>query len=234
MKKTIIAIGGGEIKTKQTLEIDRFVVDYVKRRIPEDKRPTGLFVGTASHDSMPYFNSFRKTYTSVLGVKADCALSVYGEMDFDHIKEKFLKADFIYVGGGDTKFLMTKWRESGIYDLVKDAYDRGVVIVGLSAGAICWFKKIYSDFDIVGGQGGEYKMLDGLGWIDDVACPHYDDRREFDRVFEENGLESAYGLENNAALVFEDLLPVKTVSARGNVCRLEKKDGKLVKTVLSL
>ena len=234
MKKTIIAIGGGEIKTKQTLDIDRFVVDYVKQRIPADKRPYGLFLGTASHDSMPYFNSYRKTYTSVLDVKADCALSVYGEMDFEHIREKFFKADFLYVGGGDTKYLMEKWRESSIYDLVADAYDRGVVIVGLSAGAICWFKDIYSDYDIIGGQSGEYKLLKGFGWIDDLACPHYDDRHEFDQTFLNSEQTSAYGLENNAALVFEDFVPVKTVSAGGNVYRLVKENGKLVKTVLKL
>lgn len=43
---------------------------------------------------MPYFNSFRKTYTSVFDIKADVALTVYGEMDLPHIEEKFLKADF--------------------------------------------------------------------------------------------------------------------------------------------
>ena len=60
MKKTIIAIGGGEIKTKQTIAIDAYVSKLVKQRVG-DRRPVGLFLGTASHDSMPYFNSFRKT-----------------------------------------------------------------------------------------------------------------------------------------------------------------------------
>ena len=105
MKKTIIAIGGGEIKTKQTIAIDAYVAHQVKQKVG-DKRPVGLFLGTASHDSMPYFNSFRKTYTSVFNFKSDVALSVYGEMNYDHIKAKFETADFLYVGGGDTKFLI--------------------------------------------------------------------------------------------------------------------------------
>ena len=87
MDRIIIAIGGGEIKSKTTLEIDRYVASIVRERVG-DKRPTGLFFGTASHDSMPYFNSFRKTYTSVFDIKAEVALCVYGEMDIEKIKDK--------------------------------------------------------------------------------------------------------------------------------------------------
>lgn len=204
MKKTIIAIGGGEIKTKQTIAIDAFIAQKVREKVGA-RRPVGLFLGTASHDSMPYFNSFRKTYTSVFNFKADVALSVYGEMDYEHIREKFESADFLYVGGGDTKFLIEKWQESHLIDLVKEAYDRGVIIVGLSAGAICWFKDIYSDYDIVNGEGGEYKLLKGLGWFDGLVCPHYDDRQvDFDQNFLQSEFTSAYGLQNNSALLIED------------------------------
>ena len=59
MQKRIIAIGGGEIKNKTTLEIDRYVASLAKEHAGEN-RANALFIGTASHDSMPYFNSFRK------------------------------------------------------------------------------------------------------------------------------------------------------------------------------
>ena len=95
--KTIVALGGGEIKSKTTLKIDEYVASLAYKRAG-GRRPAGLFLGTASHDSMPYFNSFRKTYTSVFDIKADVALTVYGEMDLPHIEEKFLKADFLYIG----------------------------------------------------------------------------------------------------------------------------------------
>ena len=58
--KRIIAIGGGEIRSKETLEIDGYIASLARERAGE-KRPYVLFIGTASHDSMPYFNSFRKT-----------------------------------------------------------------------------------------------------------------------------------------------------------------------------
>ena len=112
MKKSIICIGGGELKTKETLRIDGYIADLAKRHAG-DKRAYGLFIPTASHDSMPYFNSFRKTYTSVFDIKADVALTVYGEMDMNRIREKFQKADFIYVGGGDTVFMIEHWKKTG-------------------------------------------------------------------------------------------------------------------------
>ena len=105
MTKRLIAIGGGEIKNKTTLEIDRYVATLAKEHAVE-KRANALFIGTASHDSMPYFNSFRKTYTSVFDIKAEVALMVYGEMDLEKIKGKIEIADCIYIGGGDTMYML--------------------------------------------------------------------------------------------------------------------------------
>ena len=84
MDKYLVAIGGGEIKNKTTLKIAEFVSELVKGKAG-DRRANMVFFGTASHDSMPYFNSFRKTYTSVFDIKAEVALSVYGEMSKDKI-----------------------------------------------------------------------------------------------------------------------------------------------------
>ena len=79
MDKTLICIGGGELRSKETLKIDEYIARKAKQKAGE-RRAYGLFIPTASHDSMPYFNSFRKTYTSVFDVKADVALTVYGEI----------------------------------------------------------------------------------------------------------------------------------------------------------
>ena len=57
MKKTLICIGGGEIRAKDTLKIDEQIALMAKEKAGE-KRAVSVFVGTASHDSLPYFNSF--------------------------------------------------------------------------------------------------------------------------------------------------------------------------------
>ncbi len=226
MKRTIVALGGGELKTKTTLKIDEYLAGLAKAHAGEN-RAYALFLPTASHDSMPYFNSFRKIYTSVFDIKADVALTVYGEMDYEKIAGKIAKADLIYVGGGDTKYMIDTWREKGLLPLILDAYHRGVPIAGLSAGAICWFHTMYTDYNIVRGASNEYDILSGLGVLDGAISPHYNLRKaEFDPIVAKNGYTTAYGVEDNAALVFENETLVGSLSAGGKAYSLTIENGK--------
>ena len=229
MDKRIIALGGGEIKNKTTLKID----EYVSRLAHEhagDKRPVGLFFGTASHDSMPYFNSFRKTYTSVFDIKAEVALCVYGEMNLEHIKEKLSVADFIYVGGGDTVYMINKWRECGLLQPILEAYERGVILVGLSAGAICWLENMYTDYEIMRGESNDYKVFEGLGLIKGLISPHYNERqKDFDEVIVSGGYKEAIGIENDAAIEIVNGEIVGTISSGGRAFKIINDNGELKK-----
>lgn len=209
MTRRFICIGGGEIRSKETLPIDEQIAIMAKERAGE-KRAVAVFVGTASHDSLPYFNSFRKTYTSNFDIKADLALLTKKDIPMDKIQGKLMNADLIYVGGGNTIFMLDTWRKTGFLEMILDAYNRGVIIAGLSAGAICWFEKIYTDSV----EGSKYAVSDGLGILKGMMSPHYDDRPEFDDIAKNSPL--AYAVENKSALVFEDETLVKTLSAGGN------------------
>lgn len=223
--RILIAIGGGEIKSKATLKIDEYIANLVKSRTTG--RPTGLFIGTASHDSMPYFNSFRKTYTSNFDIKADCALLCYNEMNMEKIAAKIEKADFIYVGGGDTVFMLRKWAEAGLDKLILKAYESGTVLCGLSAGAICWFKNMYTDSDLVNKDGG-YVFYDGLGVLDGICAPHFDDRvLDFNEAFIKEGYKEAYGIENLSALVFKNEVLQGSLSCGGNSYVIRNNNGEV-------
>lgn len=231
--KKIVAIGGGELRERTTLNIDEYIVQLAKQHAGEN-RPNALFIPTASHDFMPYYNTFHKVYTGVFNVKTDVALTVYKEPDMDKMKGKFEKADVIYVGGGDTVFMIDHWKKSGLLPLIRDAYDRGVPIAGLSAGAICWFSDIYTDSQMVNGEGDEkYSMYQGLNWIEGKISPHYGARMlDFDKIVCYN-YDCAYGVEDNAALVIEDGEIVGSVTSGGVAWQLERKDGTLVKTEIA-
>lgn len=229
MDKYLIAIGGGEIRNKTTLEIDGYIAELSKKHAGE-KRANALFFGTASHDSMPYFNSFRKTYTSVFDIKAEVGLLVYGEMDMDKIKTKIENADCIYVGGGDTLFMLDLWKEKGVDKLLTDAYNDGKIICGLSAGAICWFSDMYTDSEIMNGKSDEYKLEKGLGLLDGLITPHFNEReKDFIPVFERSGFSRAYAVENDAAIVFKNGEPIKALSSGGKAFLISKENGKAVR-----
>ena len=232
MDKYLIAIGGGEIKNKTTLKIDEYIAGLLKTHAGEN-RANALFFGTASHDSMPYFNSFRKTYTSVFDIKAEVALTVYGEMSADKIFGKINAADGVYIGGGDTVYMLNKWAETGIDKKLIAAYNAGKIIAGLSAGAICWFENMYSDYEIMQGKSSQYKMHKGLGLIKGTVCPHFDEReKDFFVTCIKEGISGAYCIENDAAIVFKNGEYCGTVSSGGKAYFAENINGVMVKKEL--
>ena len=229
--RRIIAIGGGELRERTTLAIDEYIANLAKERAGE-RRANALFIPTASHDFMPYYNTFHKEYTGVFNIKTDVALTVFKEVDLEKLKGKFEKADMIYVGGGDTVFMIDSWKQSGILPLLKDAYERGVIIAGLSAGAICWFTDMYTDSEQALGEGEKYAMFKGLGWVDGTISPHYGARMlDFDKIVCYNNFR-ALGLEDNSALVIEEGQVVKSLTSGGKAWLLESEQGQIKKTEL--
>lgn len=223
--KRILAIGGGELKNRETLSIDEYIAAEAKKAAGET-RPCGLFIPTASHDCMPYYNTFHKVYTGLFNVKTDVALTVGREIDPEKMRAKFERADFLYVGGGDTVFMLDHWKKSGLLQFIRDAYDRGVLVAGLSAGAICWFEEMYSDSVVE----GEYAVYPGLGWIKGKISPHYNERMlDFDETVLYNRFR-AWGIENDAAIEFADGEPVRTLGG-GKVYLLDATGGTFEKQV---
>ncbi len=218
--KRLILIGGGELKERETYEIDAYIAAQA-RKIAGDRRAYGLFIPTASHDCMPYYNTFHKVYTGIFDIRTDVALTVGRAIDPEKMAAKFQKADFLYVGGGNTVFMLESWKESGLLAYIQNFYEAGKLVCGLSAGAICWFEDMYSDSVIE----GEYAMHKGLGWVKGKISPHYDQRMlDFDKIVLYNKY-CAWGLENRAALEIEDGEPVRSISSGGNVWMLDGSDG---------
>ncbi len=79
--------------------------------------------------------------------------------------------DVVYVGGGNTVSLLAVWRAHGVDRALRDAYDGGVVLAGMSAGANCWFEACTTDsFQL----GRADPLADGLGFVPGSFTPHYD------------------------------------------------------------
>lgn len=212
--RTIIAIGGGELRNKETSAIDEYACELAKKRAA-DKRAVALFIGTASHDYMPYYNTFHKVYTGVFGLKTDCALTVNVTYDDSKLDEKFEKADLIYVGGGDTLYMLEKWKERGITERIFKAYKEGKIICGLSAGAICWFGRAYTDSFSARGN-DDYAFAPMLGLLNGGACPHFEDRiTDFSEAVKTDDCGEWYCIENRCALVFENEKLKRVLSSGG-------------------
>lgn len=164
----IIAIGGGEIANKETLAIDKEII-----RLSGKKSPHVLFFPTASLDEQEYIDTFCDYYGAFLGCNVDVLRLIKCKELTDKISEKILSADIIYVGGGNTLMMMKLWRKLGIDKILKRAYDKGIVLCGISAGAICWFTYGNSDSRQFKNPDAPLIKVRGLDFIDALLCPHY-------------------------------------------------------------
>lgn len=196
----IVAIGGGEFRKGGTRKIDEYIV-----ALSGKKHPNLLFIPTASRDSENYMGSM-KGYFGELGCYVECLCLVTETLMEEKIRQMILRSDIIYVGGGNTAYMMQIWKQFEVDQYLKEAYERGIILSGLSAGSICWFDSGYSD-----SAKTEKSGMKGLGWCEGLGllpfyhCPHYDEpgRHEFDfAMAEKKGCGIA--LEKGIALSYVD------------------------------
>ena len=170
--KKLFAIGGGEIGRPgypiETTAIDKEIIKQSGK-----KSPRLLFIPTASKDAGGYIQTVQNYFGKKLGCKVDTLLTVNEAPSLNTIKSKILKADIIYVGGGNTLFMMKQWRKLGVDRVLIEAYNKGIIMSGLSAGAICWFKYGLSDSRIIEGQSQNYIRVSGLGIFNITLSPHH-------------------------------------------------------------
>lgn len=83
-------------------------------------------------------------------------------------------SDLIYVGGGNTLKMMKRWKYLGVDKILKEAYKRGIVLSGISAGGICWFESGHSDsMSFYNPSNWNYINIKGLGILKGIHCPHF-------------------------------------------------------------
>lgn len=198
----IIAIGGGELKNLETLVIDKEIISLTGK-----ENPRALFIPTASGDAPGYCETFDAVYGEKLGCQTDSLLLWSEGISDDQIKEKIQFADLVYVGGGNTLKMMNRWKELGVDKALIEAYKKGTVMSGLSAGSICWFENGFSDSDRFEKDGvWQYKLVQGLGFIPGIHCPHYHEEKrekEFEQSIQQNA-NIGIALDNNTALEIVD------------------------------
>lgn len=175
--KKLVAIGGGELKDLDTLPIDREIVNLTNK-----KNPKALFIPTASGDAEGYWQTFQKVYGDNLGCKTDVLYLTREHPVKGEIEKKILGSDLIYVGGGNTLKMLKIWRTYGVDKILKKAYEQGIVISGLSAGAICWFRYGCSDSrKFSNPQDTSFMRVRGLNFLNLTLSPHHIREKQRDK-----------------------------------------------------
>ena len=205
--KQIISIGGGGFgRSLGELRIEKYIINQCK-----SNKPKICFIPTATGDDSGYINNFYRAFNTLDCIPSD--ISFFKRTI--NLREHILNQDIIFVGGGNTKSMLAVWREWGLDIILKEAYNKGIIMSGVSAGAICWFDKGITD-----SWSHDLAIMDCLGFVNGTCCPHYDEepnRRPFvKKELVNKNIDSCISIEGFNALHLIDDKPEYSVSFKND------------------
>lgn len=166
------------------------------------KVPKICIINTATADDPVWYMWMYQRFAPLRGLVSHLALfpmpSVSDPADF------LLSQDVIFVGGGSVANMLAVWRVHGLDAIMRSAWEAGIVLSGVSAGAICWFSGATTDSFGLPLQ----PFPDGLGLLDGSYCPHYNSepgrRPLFQSLIADGTLPAGIACDDGAAAHFVD------------------------------
>jgi dipeptidase E len=228
MSGHIVAMGGGGFGSGNPM-LDRYALSLV-----DADRPRVCFIPTASGDDAGYTLEFYKAYGSY---GCDPFVLNLFQREVGDIRSFLLSMDMVYVGGGSTANLLAVWRLHGVDAALEEAWNAGVVLSGLSAGANCWFEASTTDSFMIGKADA---LNDGLGFLAGSYCPHYSSEPErrpsYMSMVASGVLVDGYACEDGAAVHFvgTELHAAVSVDGDATAFLVSRRGDEAVEAALSL
>tara|TARA_B100001057_G_scaffold166969_1_gene167675 strand:+ start:148 stop:837 length:690 start_codon:yes stop_codon:yes gene_type:complete len=205
IEKKIIAIGGGGFTHQLDQSLDQFVIDKLKRT----NSKIG-FLATASKDDEKKISLFYKRFENTKFELSHFNLT----SNINGFSKWLMSKDLVYIGGGNTVFMLEIWKKNKLEHIFKDAYEKGIILSGISAGAVCWFDWILSD-----SVGQRFNSLRGINLISGSCTPHSSNIErinQFESDIKKNKIPQGIAIDDGVAVVFVDGKPTEVYSSRKN------------------
>ena len=197
MTKTIVAIGGGSFRTYPGNALDTWLLARTGKA-----KPKVAFLPTASGDQEGAIEAFTRSFLERGATPTVVRLFVRDVIDLESL---LLAQDLILVSGGNTANQQAVWKLHGVDRILREAYARGIVLAGWSAGGLCWFESGVTDsFHVT-----ELVALGGLmGILEGSFCPHMNSeenrRPRYHAWIADGTLPAGYAADDGVGLLFED------------------------------
>ena len=205
-KRQIIAVGGAALPAElDNLKIVQYFLEQTRK-----KRPKVCFIGTAGGDAEGGRLRFYAAFSQFHCRPTHLPLFARTPRDLGAL---LFAQDAIFVGGGNTRSMLAVWRDWELDCILRLAWERGIVLGGSSAGAICWFEQGLTD-----SIAGPLTALQGLGFLPGSCCPHYDSERErrpaFRKLVARGGITPGVAADDGVALHYVGERLAHIVSSR--------------------
>jgi peptidase E len=164
------------------------------------EHPRVCIIGTALGDDLPRLAATHNAFAKIGFISSH--LTLFPMPNYPDVREHLLAQDVIWVGGGSTANLLALWRLHGLDVILRECWEAGVVLKGVSAGSLCWH---------VGGTTDSFgptlrPVTDGLAFLPYSNSPHHDAEEQrrplIHRLIAEGTLPDGYATENGTGLVF--------------------------------
>jgi len=223
-QRVIFAMGGGGF----TMEPNNPLLDVFILTLSPRPTPRILFLPTAAGDPNAQINAFHERFADRACVPTSLSLFRLGGMTRS-LAEIVAEQDIVYTGGGSMRNLLAIWRAHHLDAILVDAWQRGTVLAGLSAGAMCWFSGGISR------SSGAPEVIAGLGLLPGSLTVHADG--EPDRLpvcleaIRAGELPGGWAADDGVGLSFRGERLERVVSSRpgASALRVDAVDGELVR-----
>ncbi|MGZ5141389.1 MAG: Type 1 glutamine amidotransferase-like domain-containing protein [Burkholderiales bacterium] len=208
--RRVLAIGGGGF----LMEDSPSPIDEYLCRLTGKSRPRICFISTPSGDLPDHIEKFYSAFSSQSCSPSHLAFfrkPSTGSVSLTSLPEHVLSQDAVFVGGGSTKSALGTWREWGLDYVLSQAYSSGVILAGMSAGAMCWFEAGLTDSYWDAG----YQPLRCLGLLPGGCGVHHnsepDRRRRLHTAIESGAIPPSFAIDDFAAILFENEVAVQSL-----------------------
>ena len=205
LEKKIIAIGGGGFTHQSDEGLDDFVINQ-----SANKNKKIGFLATASKDDKTKIDLFYKRFKN-----KNLELSHFNlTSNVVGFSKWIFDKQLIYIGGGNTAYMLELWKNYNLINIFKNAYEKGIILSGVSAGGVCWFDWILTD-----SLGSEYKPLKGINLISGSCTPHsLENNRmsQYQSEIKKNKLPPGVAIDDGVAVLFVNGVAKEVCSTREN------------------
>jgi dipeptidase E len=222
---TLLALGGGGF----TMGPGDPALDELALELAGGASPKILFLPTAGGDAAAQIAAFYGAFADrACRPRALSLFRLHGTSA--SVRDLVLEQDVIYVGGGSMRNLLAIWRAHGLDAILREAWEREIVLAGLSAGAMCWFE---------GGitmSSGPPEVIEGLGFLPGSLSVHADGEPQrlpaFYDAVRRGELPGGWALDDGVGLVIEGEAVARVVSSRpgATALRVDAVGGELVRS----
>ena len=225
--RRILCVGGHDFTSQPE---NRAMTDLIAS-MADGEEPRVCLLPTASGDAAEQSALFFTAFADRACVPSEVSLFRLGRKPVA-LRDHLLGQDLIYVGGGSMLNLLAVWDAHDLGAILRLAWERGILICGQSAGAMCWFEVGISK------GSGKARRAAGLGVLPGSCCVHYhsepDRRRLLLESVASSGL-SGYGIDDHAALLWTNRTVTGAFSAhRGATAhRVERGADRVVEVPLA-